>query len=83
MFIVRKEFYTDIYPFVDENTRPDVLAWQPSIHVFDTDEKSDNFGEVRWHGQEWTEAMFEKLTIAFAKAFELAKAAREINDAKK
>lgn len=77
MFIDRREFYTNIYPFADENAEAKTLAWQPTIHVFDTKPMFERFGEVRWNGEFYTEQDIQQLTIAFAKAFELAKAARE------
>lgn len=77
MFIDHREFYTDIYPFADENTPARELGSQPSIHVFDTQPDSDRFGEVRWNGEFYTEQDIHHLTVAFAKAFDLAKAARE------
>lgn len=74
MHIDQREKSTFIYPLNDEKDSRDKREYieikRPS-------------GVVIYSNILWTEAMFEKLTAAFAKAFELAKAAREITDAKK
>lgn len=76
MFIKPNELYTNIYPFADENTEAWELGSQPSIHVFDAHPDLDRFGAVTWSGNVYTEQDIAKLTAAFAKAFELAKAAK-------
>ena len=81
MYINKREYTTEIYPFADEDTEPKDLAWQQIIQVFDMKPMLLHFGEVRWNGEFYTEQDFERLKLAFAKAFELAKAAKEAHKA--
>lgn len=57
---------TEIWPFVEDEADEQGLAFGARIII-------RNDGTVAYQGNDWTPAEFEKLCLAFEKAFELTK----------